>query len=215
MLRAAAIAALVAAGSVLVLAAPAQAHNYLVESTPASGQSLTELPANFEITTNEALLDLGGDGSGFALQVRDADGLYYGDGCISVTNATMSTTAAIGAAGKYTVLWQVVSADGHTVSDEFPFTWAPTGDVPASKGSATAPNCGGTTGGSAPAAPAASGTEVKPTDTANLSDVLTIGGAVVAVGLAIGITLFVLGRRRSTPSADGTTSDSASGPPSE
>lgn len=216
----AAAAALVAAGSVFGLAAPASAHNYLVESTPATGQTLTELPANFEITTNEALLDLGGDGSGFALQVRGADGLYYGDGCITVTNATMSTPAAIGPAGKYTVLWQVVSADGHTVSDEFPFTWAPGGDVTASKGSATAATCGGTSGGSAPSAPAASadqssGTHVKPTDTANLGDVLTIGGAVVAVGLAIAITLFVVGRRKPARAADTGTTDTAQGLPEE
>lgn len=191
----ASVGAIVAAGSVLGLALPAQAHNYLVSSTPKSGETLTQLPAAFEITTNEALLNLGGDGAGFALQIVDADGLYYGDGCVTVEGSSMTSVPAIGAAGDYTVIWQVVSADGHTVSDELPFTWAPTDDSVATAGVATAPNCGGASGGAAPAAPASASPETAAT-TANLGDVLWIGGSVVIVGLAIGITLFVVGRRK-------------------
>ncbi|WP_213815075.1 copper resistance CopC family protein [Glaciihabitans sp. dw_435] len=189
---------LVAAATVLGTATAAQAHNYLVSSSPAANQTLTELPATFEITTNEDLLNLDGKGAGFALRIVDAKGLYYGDGCVTVKNATMSVAPQIGAAGSYTVIWQVVSADGHTVSDEFPFTWAPAdASAPVSTGTTTPQTCGGTSGGAAPAvpestAPAASAAPAN----ADLGDVLWIGGAVVAVGLAIGVTIFVVGRRK-------------------
>ncbi len=126
----------------LLVAGPAQAHNYLVSSTPAEGETLTALPDRFDITTNEALLDLGGSTGAFALQVTDADGLYYGDGCLDVTGPAMSTAAALGAPGTYTVQWQVVSADGHSVSDEYTFEWAPTTAGEESAGSAAPPVCG-------------------------------------------------------------------------
>lgn len=193
----AAVAAVVAAVPVLGLASPAAAHNYLVASTPAADSTLTELPESFVITTNEALLDLGGEGKSFALQVRDSDGLYYGDGCVAVSDASMSSVAAIGDAGEYTVLWQVVSADGHPVSGEYAFTWDPTDASVASTGSAAAPVCGTEPDDSATASP--------PEDTddsaaavadADLGDVIWIGGAIVAVVLAIGVTLFVTGRRK-------------------
>jgi methionine-rich copper-binding protein CopC len=135
-------AGLVAVAPALLLAGPASAHNYLVSSTPEQGATLTELPDRFDITTNESLLDLGNSTGAFALQVTDADGLYYGDGCLDVTGPAMSTAAALGAPGTYTVQWQVVSADGHSVSDEFDFEWAPAGVAEESTGSAAPPVCG-------------------------------------------------------------------------
>jgi copper resistance protein C len=182
------VAALVLAiVAVLVTAGPAQAHNYVVASTPEAGSTLTELPAEFSVTTNEALLDLGGTGSGFGIDVIDADGLYYGDGCVTVDGATLSTTAAIGAPGEYTLVYQVVSADGHTVSDEFTFEWAPTGEYEASTGSATQGDCDGLyarDGGSDAGETTASSIDV--------GTVLWIGGALLAVGIAVGVTLVVL-----------------------
>ncbi|GMA89548.1 copper resistance CopC family protein [Homoserinibacter gongjuensis] len=103
-----------AAALVLFAAVPASAHSQLVGSTPAEGETLAELPAEFSVTMNERLLDDAGL-SAFALRVRDAGGLYYGDGCLQVADDTMSTAAAIGPAGDYVLEWQVVSADGHPV----------------------------------------------------------------------------------------------------
>ena len=190
------VGGLVLAGSVLGLAAPAQAHDYLVGSTPEAGSTVTQLPETFSITTNEALLDLGGQGAGFALEVVDSDGLYYGDGCVTVAGATMSVAPAIGAAGDYTVVWQGVSADGHTISAEFPFVWAPTDPSVATEGSSTPVTCATAEGDTAPApanTPAA--TPEAPTD-ADLSDVLWIGGSVVLVGVVVGVTLLVSGRKK-------------------
>ena len=182
------VAAAVAVGilAVLLTATPAQAHNYLVASTPAAGETLTEIPDRFSVTTNENLLDLGGNGSGFGIEVIDANGLYYGDGCVAIDGPSVSTAAALGEAGTYRLVYQVVSADGHTVSDEFTFEWAPAGEFTASEGSATPGDCDGLYArGDAPEAPAE-------TASADLSAVLWIGGAVLAVGIAIAVTLLVV-----------------------
>lgn len=191
----AAAAALVVVAPALGLAAPAQAHNYLLDSTPKAGEVLTVLPAQFSITTNDVLLNIN-DGAGFALQVQDAAGRYFGDGCVVVAGPAVSTDAAIGAPGTYTVTWQVISTDGHLLSDTFDFTWQPVGAFAASAGSARAPDCHGTL---KPNAGEPSGTPVaqRPAVTAStLETVLWIGGAVIAVGLAVVATLAFTARRK-------------------
>src|SRR5690554_5466691 len=135
-----ATAALVAA-PVFGVAPPAHAHNYLVSSTPEEGSTVTELPPVFEVTTNDDLLELGDDGA-FAIEVRDAAGLYYGDGCLEVTGPSLAMGATLGDAGDYTMTWQVVSADGHTVSGELAFTWQPDEAQELSPGRDAAPVCG-------------------------------------------------------------------------
>jgi len=184
------VGAAVVAVPVLGFAAPAQAHNYVVSSTPAQGETLTELPAQFEVTTNSPLLTLGGSVAGFAMEVKDAAGLYYGDGCVAVLGATLSETAALGAAGDYTLLWQLVSEDGHTVSGEIGFTWAPPADFVPSEGTATAATCGNEA-----AAPVASAPPEKRAN-ADLTDVLWIGGAIGALLVAGLVTFLVVTRRK-------------------
>lgn len=185
-------------GSVLVVApvlgfaAPAQAHNYLIASTPEAGSILTELPERFSITTNEALLDIGGDGTGFAMQVSDNAGVFYGDGCLTVDGSSMDTPAALGEAGMYLVRWQIISADGHPISDEFEFEWQPAGTAAPSVGSSVAPNCG--------RAPVDNGSV---SDTTNLADVLWVSGILVAVIAGVLVTLWVLGRKK-RPQANNT-----------
>lgn len=184
------VGGLVAAGSVLGLAAPAQAHNYLVDSTPKSGSTLTELPDRFSVTTNDTLLDLAGDGGGFGMLIKGSDGLYYGDGCVTISDATLSTDAAIGAAGTYTLIWQLVSTDGHSVSDEYTFDWAPPAGGTASEttGSSAVPDCGGKNSGAAPAAEPATSAD----ESGLYANLPWIGGAVVAILIAIGVTLFLV-----------------------
>ena len=189
--------AFIALAAALGLAEPASAHNYLVSSTPTVNGRLTTLPAQFTVVTSGVLLNINRNGSGFALQVRDAAGLYYGNGCVQVDGAGIRQAAAIGAPGKYTVTWQVISTDGHIVSDTFPFTWSPTGDYPKSVGHAKPPDCNGKFHLNATGLPpAGSGTGSSAVSDSALSTVLWIGGAVLAVGVAVGVTLVVTARRR-------------------
>jgi methionine-rich copper-binding protein CopC len=179
----------------LAVAGSASAHDQIVSSTPSSGQTLTELPSEFRIVTNEALLDLGGQGRGFAFEIRDAAGRFYETGCVTIADATMSTPAALGAPGSYTMIYQLVSADGHTVSGEIPFTWAPRGSVTASQGTVSPATCPGSTE-KAQAPSAGTGSEGTRNSTVPLGDVLWIGGVLLAVALAVVVTLVVTTRRR-------------------
>lgn len=173
-------------GAAAVVAAPAWAHSRIIDSTPESGETLTALPAEFSVTANETLLDLGDQGV-FALQIRDAAGRYYGDGCVQVVDATMSAAAAIGASGEYTMLWQVISADGHPVSGEIPFTWdAPDGFV-AAPGSAKAPSCGDD-----PAAQADDGSP-SPAAVDASSVALWIGIGIAGLGVLVAIIIAIAG----------------------
>jgi len=180
-----------AAALVLSAAAPASAHSTLISSTPAEGETLTELPAEYSVTMNETLLGGAGDAA-FALRVRDADGRYYGDGCLTIVDATVSTPAAIGPAGDYVLEWQVVSADGHPIGGEVPFTW--TGAATA-EGAAQPATCGGEVPETT-APDAGEGHHDESASEVPVADVLWIVGAVLAVATAVTIALIATRRRR-------------------
>ncbi|WP_181429259.1 copper resistance CopC family protein [Curtobacterium sp. MCSS17_008] len=203
-MAATAAALAVVGGSVLGLAAPASAHNYLVSSTPAVGGTLTELPDRFDITTNDRLLAIGGSDSGFALRVIGPDGKYYEDGCVAVDGPSMTTKAALGESGEYEVEWQVVSADGHTVSDRYDFTWeAPSGFSPAT-GTSAPPTCASSGGSSA--GPDASPDGAGSGSDSSATDALFIGaGGVVLAGVVVAVLLLL--RRRPASAADDTDED--------
>jgi len=118
-----------ALAAVIAFAAPAAAHSTIAASTPAEGQVLTALPAEFSVTANEDLADVTGTGEGFALQIIDASGKHYETGELTISGPTLSTPAAAGDAGDYVLAYQIVSADGHPVSGEIHFGWAPEGEV--------------------------------------------------------------------------------------
>lgn len=188
--------AAVALGLVLGAAAPAVAHNYIVESTPTEGETYTELPEFWFITTNENLLDLGEDGQGFALLVTDEAGAFYGDSCLTVQGPTLSMPAALGAAGDYTLTYQFVSADGHTLSGEIPFSWQPPADFEPHVGLDAPPQCGETASAPAPA-PSATPTEApepstEPSATAAPEQPADDSGAVLWI-LGIVLALVVIG----------------------
>jgi methionine-rich copper-binding protein CopC len=188
----------------LTLAAPlaAIAHDELIDSTPTSGQTLTALPDTFSVTMNEPLLALDGSNA-FALQITDAAGNYYGDGCLTEDGATLSTPAALGVAGAYTLAWQVVSNDGHPVSGEIPFTWQPPANAEPAPALAAPPVCGedpqpvvteqpssGPTPEPSPSAEAPAASAIDP------ALVGWIGGGVVAAGLVIAAAILIASRRR-------------------
>ncbi|SMG17666.1 hypothetical protein SAMN06296010_0803 [Agreia pratensis] len=196
---------------------PASAHNYLVSSTPEAGSVLTVLPSDFVITTNDVLLDFGGGstGSAGALEVQGPDGLFYGDGCVTVAGPSISTAAALGPAGDYTVLWRVVSTDGHPVSNQFSFTWKPDAGQPASPGSTTAPVCPTAADASGDGASTGSASGSDSSSVAETSDEEFVsvlawgGGALAAVAVAVGVTLFIL-RRPKLGAGSGSDSRSSS-----
>jgi len=192
------LAVALALATVGAVAGPAIAHNQIVSSTPEPNQVLTELPPRFEIDTNNTLLDIGGTGRGFAFEIQDAAGRYYETGCVSIVDDNMFTDARLGAPGAYTIVYQLVSSDGHTVSGRIPFTWSPSGTVVVSTGHSSPPGCDGAPG-PAKAGSGNGGSEAVRDSTVPLADILWIGGVIVAVALAVIITLMLMTRRRPEP----------------
>jgi methionine-rich copper-binding protein CopC len=211
--------------AVLGFAAPAQAHDVVVASTPSQGETLTALPEEFALTMNETLVVSEGTEANFGIQITDAAGLFYGDGCLSFVDATMSTGAYLGAPGTYTVVWQFVSSDGHIVSSSgsgyspISFTWQPAADAVATVGSATAPVCGvtevstatpspeptmstqETTPAETPSPSATAATEASDADEST-STLLWIGGAGLAVVAAVVVTLLLVRPKKRDDAAE-------------
>jgi len=120
-----------AAGLILAIAAaiafstPAAAHSTIVESTPGAGEEIASAPERFSITANEDLADITGAGEGFALRiVAVTTGEEMTSGPLTIDGPTLSTPGVPLAGGAYVMQYQVVSADGHPVSGEIPFSVA-------------------------------------------------------------------------------------------
>ena len=161
-------ALLAAVGAVAALAlapAAAQAHDYVLTSDPAAGSTLTTPIETASITFSDVVLDLSGTGSSNVLEVTDASGLHYEDGCSTSAGPVLSTGVALGGAGDYTLTYQAVSADGHTVSDTVPFRYEPAAGSTAAQGAAERPACD-TSGGAGEATGSTDAPEAAATPTA-------------------------------------------------
>jgi methionine-rich copper-binding protein CopC len=125
-----------------LVASPALAHNQVLTLTPEPDSIVSESPVAISIYTSDQLLDLGGEGRGFAIAVTDESGLYYGDGCVMVDATSMSASVPLGEQGLYTIIYQYVSADGHGLSDLYSFRFEPGESHIPSQGFQKAPVCG-------------------------------------------------------------------------
>ncbi|MEU8630856.1 copper resistance CopC family protein [Amycolatopsis sp. NPDC048633] len=159
--------------AVLGTATPALAHNVLISSDPADGSSVAAGPQKVSLTFDQYVQ--GADVNQIA--VTGPGGGQWAEGPISVVNNVISAPLRpLGPAGKYTIGYRVLSADGHPVTGELTFTLTAAGTgTPATVDAAKSP------GGSSSQAtsPASSSTGVPIW--------VWIAGAVVL--LAIGLTV--------------------------
>src|SRR3954452_19508183 len=138
--------------AVLGTATPALAHNVLISSDPANGSSVTTGPQKVSLTFDQYVQ--GADVNQIA--VTGPGGGQWAEGPISVVNNVISAPLRpLGPAGKYTVGYRVLSADGHPVTGELTFTLTAAGtgtpatvDAAKSPGSSSAasPQSGSTRG---------------------------------------------------------------------
>jgi methionine-rich copper-binding protein CopC len=166
--------------ALLLTAGPASAHDVAESSSPADGATVATAPAKVSITFNNTPLGLGSE-----VKVTDAAGTDWTDGKVEIVDNVASQKLREGApAGKYTVVWRVVSSDSHPIEGTFAFT-----ATAAAAGAASAPVQ--TVGTPQPGATQATGTASDSSEPFPWSIVVF---AVVALGLLI--TLGVLARRR-------------------
>jgi methionine-rich copper-binding protein CopC len=177
-------------------AAPASAHNSVIDEGPAAESTVTEDPGEVWVETNDVLLDIEG---ATALDVVGPDGRHYATACPSVDGAIASVAAELGPAGEYTVAYRVVSADGHPITGDHTFTWEPAEGAAVAVGSAAAVCAAGSTGGDDASGPdGAVGAADEGTDAAASGAGADVAWIVIAAVVVIGagIAAFALTRRR-------------------
>jgi methionine-rich copper-binding protein CopC len=115
--RAAGVASALAVGALFVVlsAVPASAHASLVRASPADRSSAATAPTTVSLTFDENIRVPS------VILVTDADGASVVQGKTSVVDNIVSTRVSLGTSGDYTVVYRVVSADGHPVSGRLSF----------------------------------------------------------------------------------------------
>jgi copper resistance protein C len=177
--------AALAAAAVAVLAAPASAHDWIVEAQPGDGATVTALS---EVALTFSGVPIGQEGANL-VEVRGPDGRYYETACPTLDGTDVTTPVALGDAGAYEVVWRIVSSDGHPVSGEYAFTYAPTDAEPAD--GAASPACAPEGAATDAPAPDAAGTPAASGSTA-IGLWVGIGiGAAVLVLVAVGAWLLL------------------------
>ncbi len=174
----AAVVAVVVAGTVLGLAAPASAHTRLVSSTPAQDVA-AQAPHEVVLAFSDAVQ------TGLStVRVTGSDGAQHAAGSPSPAGDGASVVQALRsplAPGSYAVAYRVIAADGHPVTGSFEITAVAAASAPATPAagpSAAAPR-GTTTGSVVPSAgvrDSGSGPPLLP---------MAVGGLLVAGGAGL------------------------------
>lgn len=180
--RALAGAVVVAAAMTAALggATAASAHDSLVSSSPAEGDTVSSLS---EVRLDFSANLLGTDGGNIVIVVGP-DGRRYESDCAALAGPTLTLPVALGAPGDYSVEWRAVSSDGHPVSGVIPFAY--TGQS-VSTGAETSPCTSAAGVAEAAAEPESSG------GMSGLTLGLLLGGGVVVL---VGVLIVVILRPR-------------------
>lgn len=198
----AALGVIAGAGALaLVPASVAAAHDYLVSSTPSAGSTVTAPLHSVKLTFDDLVLDLSGNGTSSIVQVTGPNGAsrHFETGCPKTLGRVVTAPVALGAPGSYQVEWQIVSADGHTVSQKLDFTYRPPAGTPKAAGTEGRPACGAS-GATSTASSAPSAANGK-TDAGNLGLVIGLAGAIIALAVIGVIVVLLTARRRPRGSA--------------
>lgn len=100
-----------------LVAAPASAHDALVASTPADGETLTTAPTELNLSYNAEIAQIGAD-----VVVTDPAGMVVSQPLTVAGTDVVVPLAADLAPGAYAVAWRVTSSDGHPIDGTLAFT---------------------------------------------------------------------------------------------
>jgi methionine-rich copper-binding protein CopC len=187
------VAAILGTAAVLLVqpVPPADAHTYLVSSSPAAGSTVSTRLTTVRLTFDEAVLDYGRGSSVLQISGPGPNGKHHETGCPKTDGVTVGAPVALGASGRYTVTWRVVSDDGHPVSGSFRFTYREPRGVAAASGTASGPGCGAAAGSDH-----RTGTSPSPATGGPLIWVLLGGVGLVLVLLVVALVVVVVVLRR-------------------
>lgn len=105
-----------------LVAAPASAHDSLIASTPADGETLTAAPTELTLSYSAEIAQIGAD-----VVVTDPAGTVVSQPLTVAGTDVVVPLAADLAPGSYAIAWRVTSSDGHPIDGALTFTL----DVPA------------------------------------------------------------------------------------
>ncbi|MEO7267818.1 MAG: copper resistance CopC family protein [Knoellia sp.] len=181
---------------------PASAHSRLLSITPADGSTLPASPAEVVLTFNEPI-----DPQFVTVRITDSEGgnVVGQDATAQGAKVTLSVSDPI-AAGTYSVLYRVVSADSHPISGSTKFTiagnpQAPPATTGTASGAATPTPYASASVASPPAASAATGdSTAAPGGEASGGTPVWVWFIVfAALAAAIGATFYAVRRDESQP----------------
>ncbi|GAA1937826.1 hypothetical protein GCM10009689_18060 [Brevibacterium antiquum] len=101
----------------LMMPAPAAAHDEITASTPEDGATLGEAPKEIKLDFSGELQQMGSE-----VQVTSGDEDVSVDEPVIAGQTITSALPDDPPAGKYKMVWRVVSSDGHPISGESTFT---------------------------------------------------------------------------------------------
>ena len=109
--------AVIAVVALFAFAAPAHAHDQVLSANPAEGESLEVAPTEVRIEFLGEIQDLN-----LILNVTNETGADVTAGDVALNGRTISRALATDLPnGQYTVVWRVVSEDGHPINDTYQF----------------------------------------------------------------------------------------------
>lgn len=189
-------AALLTVATLLVPALPAAAHDELVSTDPSADAVLDALPDRITFTFSADILP---DQGATVIEVTDSAGASLASGAPTVDGSTVTQTLTGSASGPVSVLWRVVSSDGHPIDGSFSFAVPAASPTPAptpTPTSAPTPSASATVTPSAIADPVAT-----PSDTEQAASPLPWILLAVALLAVVGALVYLVtarGRGRST-----------------
>lgn len=132
------VPALLAVAALCAVASPAMAHNVLISSDPPRGAALESGPDTVTLTFNAPVQPADVN----QVSVLGPGQTQWAAGQVQVNgNVVTAPVRPLGPAGEYTIGYRVLSADGHSVSEEIPFTLTRAGSgTPATGDAATSAN---------------------------------------------------------------------------
>jgi methionine-rich copper-binding protein CopC len=104
-------------------AAPASAHASLLRAVPGDGATVTTAPSQVRLVFDEAMR------APASIVVTGPSGARVQTGTVRVRDNAASVRVDVTAAGRYSVAFRVVSEDGHPVSAQTSFQFAPGGSA--------------------------------------------------------------------------------------
>lgn len=105
--------------ALLTVANPASAHNVLVSSDPSDGARLDSGPQSITLTFDQFVQDAGTN----QVAVTGPDGGQWAEDTVRVDGTeVVAPVRPLGPAGEYVIGFRILSADGHSVTDEIRFT---------------------------------------------------------------------------------------------